>query len=690
MRGADSSDRTRVLIGRVMVSAAILMAVVAVTLYIVNGEAGRLLGDWVIHNGVTVFAIGAVAFLALPRQPRNGAVWVLVWAATSAALQVTGAAFLLATTGVSNAELQAETVAVALADLNPLGAIGFMLAISMWIPALFLVITLGLLLFPDGSPPSRRWLPVGWVSAIAIATGSLTLAWVARPWNQAIFDSGFSPILEALMSLVLLTLGLSVIASVTALVIRWRRSEGEARLQFRWIGWGVGLMALVTVATLPFDSSVLQIVSLPMLVVMPVTYGVAITKYRLYEVDVIVNRTIVYTALAGFITIVYVGIVAGIGALFGGDDPNAVLAIVATAIVAVAFQPARRWLQRWANRVVYGKKATPYEVLADFSRRVAATDDTMLDAAAHSLVEGTNAEQAAVWLSVGGRLTKTVEWPTEETNGEATSFPIEQDAVELGILTLSTPPGQRLSNEDQQLAGEVASGMGLSLQNQLLTETLHARVEELRESRRRLVAVQDETRRQLERDLHDGAQQQLVALKVKLGLSKAIAEQDGATETAAYLTQLSEEADGAVEALRDFARGVYPPLLEAEGLIAAVTAQARRSSVPVAVDGDGIGRYERHVEATVYICVLEALHNVATSANASEARVALSQRNGSVTFEVADDGVGFDPETTPKGRGLTNVADRLDAVAGSFAIESTPGAGTTVIGTIPATPRSTT
>jgi signal transduction histidine kinase len=686
------SDQSRILIGRVMAAGAMVLAAVAMTLYVVNGEAGRLLGDWVIHNGVTAFALGAVAFLAVPRQPANGAVWVLTWAAVFGALQATGAALVLATTGISNAELQAGTVTVALADLDPLGAIGFMIAVSMWVPGLFLMITLGLLLFPDGSPPSRRWLAVGWLSAIAMAATSVTLAWVARPWNRMAFDRDFSPATETLINALLLSLGVSVVASVTALVIRWRRSEGESRLQFRWIGWAVGLMAVVTLVTLPFDSRGLQIVSLPLVAVIPFAYGVAITKYRLYDIDVVVSRTIVYTALAGFITVVYVGIVAGVGALFGsGDDPSAALAIVATAIVAVAFQPARRWLQHWANRVVYGKKATPYEVLADFSRRVAATDDSLLEAAARSLVEGTNAEQAAIWLDIGDRLTKTVEWPTEyeSADRDLTSIPIEHDGVELGMLTLTTTRGQRLSSGDQRLTREVASGMGLSLQNQLLTETLQANVEELRESRRRLVAVQDETRRKLERDLHDGAQQQLVALKVRLGLSRAIAEQDGAPQTAVFLAELSEEADGAVESLRDFARGVYPPLLEAEGLVAAVSAQARRSSVPVAVAGNGIGRHERDVEATVYICVLEALHNVARYADASAAQVALSQRNGSVTFEVADDGVGFDTGTTPLGRGLMNVADRIDAVAGSFRVESSPGAGTKVIGTIPASPRST-
>ena len=184
-------------------------------------------------------------------------------------------------------------------------------------------------------------------------------------------------------------------------------------------------------------------------------------------------------------------------------------------------------------------------MLSEFSRQVTATDDSLLGEAARSLVEGTSAEQAVVSVLVGDQLVKTAEWPESngDGGGEVTSFPIEQDGAELGMLTLETPKGQTLPDEDRRLAGEVASGMGLALRNQLLTESLQSRVEELRESRRRLVAVQDETRRKLERDLHDGAQQQLVALKVKLGLARALAQKDGATQSAALLEQLSEEAD---------------------------------------------------------------------------------------------------------------------------------------------------
>ena len=176
----------------------------------------------------------------------------------------------------------------------------------------------------------------------------------------------------------------------------------------------------------------------------------------------------------------YVAVVVGTGELIGSSgEPNAALAIAATAIVAVAFQPLRRRLERVANRLVYGRKATPCEVLSEFSRRVAATDDSLLGEAARSLVEGTSAEQAVVLVLVGDQLVKTAEWPESngDGGGEVTSFPIEQDGAELGMLTLETPKGQTLPDEDRRLAGEVASGMGLALRNQLLTESLQSRVE---------------------------------------------------------------------------------------------------------------------------------------------------------------------------------------------------------------------
>jgi signal transduction histidine kinase len=208
-------------------------------------------------------------------------------------------------------------------------------------------------------------------------------------------------------------------------------------------------------------------------------------------------------------------------------------------------------------------------------------------------------------------------------------------------------------------------------------------IEELRASRQRLVAAQDEERRKLERDLHDGAQQQLVALAVQLKLARTMVERDAA-EAGDMLDALQTSASDALEDLRDLARGIYPPLLADKGLAVAIEAQVRRAAVPTTVRGNDVGRYPREVEAAVYFSCLEALNNVAKYAEASSATVSLSQANGTLTFSVADDGVGFDTSKVDHGTGLQGIADRLDAIGGDVLVLSAPGKGTTVTGTVPA------
>jgi signal transduction histidine kinase len=196
------------------------------------------------------------------------------------------------------------------------------------------------------------------------------------------------------------------------------------------------------------------------------------------------------------------------------------------------------------------------------------------------------------------------------------------------------------------------------------------------------VAAQDEERRRLERNLHDGAQQNLVALKVKLGLAGSLAEKD--PEKARELVgQLKVEVDEALETLRDLARGIYPPLLADRGLASALEAQARKATLPVTVRGEGIGRYPQDIEAAVYFCVLEALQNVQKYAMADHASVRLARSDGVLTVAVEDDGRGFDPSTAKKGAGLQNMEDRLDALGGTVEIISTPGSGATVTVRLP-------
>jgi signal transduction histidine kinase len=182
--------------------------------------------------------------------------------------------------------------------------------------------------------------------------------------------------------------------------------------------------------------------------------------------------------------------------------------------------------------------------------------------------------------------------------------------------------------------------------------------------------------------MHDGAQQQLVALAVKPRLAGLIAEKDPA-KTKAMLDEPQSDATGALENIRDLARGIYPPLLADKGLVAALSSQGRKAPFPVTIEADGVGRYSEDAEAAVYFCCLEALQNVAKDAGASRVVIRLREQDGSLTFAVGDDGIGFDQKARGYGTGLQGMADRLAALEGELAVTSSPGAGTRVAGSVP-------
>ena len=261
-------------------------------------------------------------------------------------------------------------------------------------------------------------------------------------------------------------------------------------------------------------------------------------------------------------------------------------------------------------------------------------------------------------------------------------MPVHQSEL-LGALTLTKPPSEPVTPAEEKLLSDLASQAGLMLRNVRLTAELHARLADLRASRQRLVAAQDEERRKIERNIHDGAQQQLVALAVKLRLAENVARREDAAETGSMLSGLQLDTTDALENLRDLARGIYPPLLADKGLPAALEAQARKATIPTVVDPGGIDRYAKEIESAVYFCALEALQNVGKYANASSATIRLAEEDGHLTFEVTDDGLGFDTNTTGHGTGVQGMTDRLDAIDGTLYVRSAPGEGTTVIGRIP-------
>jgi signal transduction histidine kinase len=376
------------------------------------------------------------------------------------------------------------------------------------------------------------------------------------------------------------------------------------------------------------------------------------------------------------------------------------LSIIATAVVAVAFQPVRERLQKIANRLVYGKRATPYEVLSQFSEQVAESyaADEVLPRMARVLAEGAGADRAEVWLRTGAMLRQAASWPADSADvaeparivddalpavpGADRVVAVRHQGELLGALAISKRAGESLTPIEEKLVDGLAQQAGLVLKNVGLTAELLARLEDLRASRQRLVAAQDEERRRLERNLHDGAQQNLVALKVKLGLAEMLAEKDP-ERARTLLGELKADTDETLDTLRDLARGIYPPLLADKGLAAALAAQARKATLPVEVAANGIGRYPQEIEAAVYFCVLEALQNIQKYAQAQSATVRLTQSIGELSVEIRDHGKGFQSDSTKRGSGLQNMEDRMDALGGTIEVSSAPGSGTIVTACLP-------
>ncbi len=564
-----------------------------------------------------------------------------------------------------------------------------------WFGSLVWVIPLGLmgthllLRLPDGHLPSPRWR---WVSRVS--TFAIVLTGVALPPEDA--SASAPQILAGTIGIVLLV-G-CIVASVASLIVRARRADAEERHQLRWIAMGgvtfLGFFSLSVVpglVGLSWGSAdpVVNALSAAAYAAVPLGIGIAILKYRLYDIDVVIRKALVFAVLAAFFTVIYAGLVGGVGALVGSRSTS-ILSFVAAVVAAIGFQPALGRARRFADRVVYGKRSTPYEVLAELGERLgetyAAAD--VLPRIARVMGEGVGADRAMVWLRVDDDLRPVATWPEGADPDRAEDFTIEvrHQGDPLGALSVAMPANDPMDPSKERLVTDLAAQTGLVLSNVRLTEELRARIDDLQAAQKRLVAAQDDERRRLERNIHDGAQQQLVALAVKLRLADTLLDRD-LERVRGVLVELQSDTGAALEDLRDLARGIYPPLLADKGLAAALEAQTRKASIPTEVLAAGIGRYPQEIEAATYFSCLEALQNVAKYARASRAIISLSDGDNSLRFEVTDDGVGFDPSQVGYGTGLQGIADRLGALAGTLSVMSVPGQGTTVGGTIPISER---
>jgi signal transduction histidine kinase len=528
---------------------------------------------------------------------------------------------------------------------------------------------------------------------------------------------------------------LAPVAAVVALVDRFRKSGPVIRQQIKWLLVGAAIsVALQAIPVQALDSealrstaSVLVVLAVPLPLV---AAAIAIFKHGLWEIDVVISKGLVYAIASGVLTALFLGVAFVAGISVGGRDSRVVAALGLALLVSFLAQPLRQRLERVVARLLYGDEPRGFMALARLGDSVAASlnaqdlGSRIADAARGAL----GASWAGVWLYIArdgsgtlrpvavsgtqlGRSAILPRWlppaltdlsggvlfadlPVEVAASLRPLFADEPVFVAslissgnlTGLIACGARPKDPFGDEDVKLLALVARESALALRNIRLEEELRQRLEqieqqaaELQNSRQRLVTAQDRERKRIQRDLHDGAQQQLVVLAARLRRA-ARAEAPNLDQA---LEELADEAEEAVFALQELARGIYPSLLADRGLQAALEAHAARLPAIVRVEVEPLmhrRRLEPELEAALYFVALEAMTNAVKHAPGARIIVSLraDRQKRTVTLEVHDDGPGFDAEASMSAGGLQNMADRIHALGGVLSVESVPGGGTWV------------
>ena len=463
-----------------------------------------------------------------------------------------------------------------------------------------------------------------------------------------------------------------------AVLLRMHRARGDEARQMRWLVYAVVVdIALLAGGMVFLGSPLPGLLALPLV---PVAAGIAILKYRLYDIDPVINKTIVIGAMVLVITASYVAVVLGVGALL--PSGRGVLWLITTAMVAVVSEPLRRRAQSLADRIVYGHRTTPYEALAELTARIQEAPEELLAGIASTVATAVGAREVVVWVGDAERLLPAAAWPAlvEDTACTLREIqrprwhvrPVAHHGTLLGALALRKPAGESLTAGEDRLLSDLVAQMALVIVQE-------RQAEELQAAARRIVTAEDAARRRIERDLHDGAQQRLVTLGLELG---ALAERAAANPAlAARVGEVRTQLLDATSELRELARGLHPTVLTEQGLAAALEALADRSPVPVKLSVSLEDRLPREIEATTYFLVSEALTNTARHAAARLVTVCVTKIEAGLKVVVADDGCGG--AIRSNGGGLQGAADRLAALGARLQLESPAGGGTRITTVLP-------
>ena len=578
-----------------------------------------------------------------------------------------------------------------------------------------------LLALPDGrlARPGRR-IAAGLGYASAVGTG-IGLAIAGQPF----------PLMAGL-----LIWPLAVLCALPATRLRYLRAAGHDKERMQWLGTGLALAASIALISVVLH----LLVGWPELPGVVAACASAAVPLALIAAEwpplarhsgTVFVHTLSAAGSGAVIAVIYLVIVAGLGKTPENAAERELLgfSMLAAVLAAIGYLPVRARLVASATRFVYGTREVPGEALRTFGSRMtrAVAMDELLLQLAESLRKSMRLDCAEIYTGAGNVLERTVSVPdaggksvvlTDRerpvvaragVSGSAWASvwlpslldgreeaqlrvaPISHAGDLLGLIVVERAArADTFTDEDDRVLTELARQAGLAFHNsqldsalQTTLDALRKQAEELRESRARVVASGDAERRRVERDLHDGAQQHLVALAINLRLARDIVAEDpdGAGE---MLGQLADDVQLTIKELRELAHGIYPPLLADNGLGDALAAAASRSPLKVVVTvADDIGRYPAEVEAAIYFSCLEALQNAAKHAGDATVELRLWTESGGLLFSITDNGPGFDPAVARRGHGFVNMADRLGAIGGTVRWDSRPGHGAAVSGSVP-------
>ncbi|MER5422257.1 sensor histidine kinase [Streptosporangium roseum] len=574
----------------------------------------------------------------------------------------------------------------------------------LWVPA-NLSLALIPLIFPSGRLSSPRLRPpvraVAVVAVLTMAVSALrpgenhqvgTDTGVVNPLGVA----GLARVAPAMETAMTALMAVVFVAGGIDLLVRALRSGEPERRQIKWLAYVVGLLVLVVAARLaagltdgfpdtiwPVTSSLWELPGALGTALVPAAICVAILRHRLFDIDLVINRTLVYALLSGCVTGGYVAVVGYLGAIFPtGDLPVSVLA---AGLVALVFAPLRDRLQGWVNLLTYGERDDPYAALTRLGRRLENTGEpgTVLAGVARSVAEALRLPYAAVETAAGSR------HAFGAAVGDPVRLPLTHNGERVGDLILSPRPGESgFGPRDLRVLTDLARQVAVAVHAVRLSA-------DLRRSRERLVMAREEERRRLRRDLHDGLGPTLAALTMRAEAVHDLVEEEHARR---LLADIVGDAEAAVTDVRTLVDGLRPPALDSLGLLGALRAHATRQPPGLRVTvraPDGLPPLPAATEVAAYRIAAEALANVRRHAAATGAELRVEVARGTLRLEVADDGGGIGPSggggTRPDGPGsgrtgvgLASMRERALELGGTCTVEERPEGGTLVRVTLPA------